>query len=70
MNNTRELRCLLNSKEAAKFLSVSPRTLWSLTFERTPGVPYFRIGHSVRYSQSDLLAWLGQQTPNQAGSVQ
>ncbi|MEK6677032.1 MAG: helix-turn-helix domain-containing protein [Planctomycetota bacterium] len=43
---------LLNPKEAAKVLSISPRKLWALTASHEIGV--VRIGRSVRYSVESL----------------
>lgn len=49
-------RLLLNGREAAKALNVSPRTLWSLT--QSKEVPSVRIGRLVRYRPEALGAWL------------
>jgi excisionase family DNA binding protein len=51
---------LVGPKEAARLLSVSPRTLWAMTFEQEDPLPYVRLGRLVRYSPSDLQAWLSQ----------
>ncbi len=43
---------LMKEKEAAKYLAISPRTMWSL---REAGeIPAVRIGRSVRYDIADL----------------
>jgi excisionase family DNA binding protein len=47
---------LLSSREAAKYLGISPRTLWSLT--ACNELPCVRIGRSVRYDLHDLSAWI------------
>lgn len=47
---------LLNSREAARMLSISPRTLWSLTSSRQ--IPHLRIGRAVRYRVGDLKNWV------------
>jgi len=47
---------LLPPAEAARLLSISARTLWSLTASRE--VPHLRIGRAVRYPVADLLAWI------------
>jgi len=52
---------LVNAKEAAKMLAVSPRKLWSMTFEDQPGLPYIRCGRLVRYPVAELLRWIEQQ---------
>lgn len=47
---------LITSREAAKALAVSERTLWAIA-ERGE-IPVVRIGRSVRYSPDDLSAWI------------
>jgi len=42
-------------------LAVSPRTLWCLTFERSPGLPHVRCGRLVRYLVADLTRWAESQ---------
>ena len=49
-------RLLLTSREAAAALSVSARTLWSLTYPRGP-IPAVRIGRSIRYLTDSLRAF-------------
>ena len=49
---------LLDSKDAAQVLAVSPRKLWAMTFEDQPGLPYIRCGRLVRYPLSDLQRWI------------
>jgi hypothetical protein len=49
---------LVDPREAARMLSVSPRKLWAMTFEEQPGLPYIRCGRLVRYSLSDLRLWI------------
>jgi excisionase family DNA binding protein len=48
---------LLNEKEAARFLSMSYRTLqsWRSAGE---GPSYLKLGRSIRYRRSDLLTWI------------
>ena len=49
-------RLLLTPREAARMLSVSPRTLWG------SDVPKIRIGKTgVRYALADLEAWIERQ---------
>jgi len=52
---------LVTAREAARMLAVSPRKLWAMTFEETPGLPYVRCGRLVRYSPDDLRQWIGGQ---------
>jgi excisionase family DNA binding protein len=46
---------LVDAREAARRLAISPRTLWQLTKDRT--VPSIRIGKCVRYRVADLDEW-------------
>jgi predicted DNA-binding transcriptional regulator AlpA len=48
---------VLTTVEAAQRLSLSPRTLERLRWEGS-GPRYCKIKHSVRYRESDLIAWL------------
>ena len=43
-------------------LSISPRKLWDLTFDRE--IPSLKIGRCVRYRVSDLHAWAEKKTQN------
>jgi excisionase family DNA binding protein len=47
---------LLTSLQAAKLLTVSPRTLWELTKNRE--IRVLRIGRLKRYRRSDLEAYI------------
>ena len=47
---------LLTIKEAAKLLSISERTLWTLT--QTREVATVRIGRAVRYALEDLQKYV------------
>jgi len=49
---------LVDAREAARLLAVSPRKLWAMTFEDEPGLPYIRCGRLVRYSVDDLQRWI------------
>ena len=49
---------LVDAREAARMLTVSPRKLWAMTFEETPGLPYVRCGRLVRYCPDDLRRWI------------
>ncbi len=48
---------LLNSRDAAKALSISERTLWGLTEPRGP-IRCVRIGRAVRYDPHDLRQFI------------
>jgi excisionase family DNA binding protein len=53
---TVELTRLLNTPEAARFLSVSKRTLQELAAERK--IAQIKFGRNVRYSIADLEAFI------------
>jgi excisionase family DNA binding protein len=57
---------LLTRDQAAEFLGVRAQTLavWSTTGRYS--LPLVRVGRSVRYRTSDLVAWLESRTTNQA----
>jgi excisionase family DNA binding protein len=50
---------LIDARETARRLAISPRTLWQLTKDRV--VPSIRIGKCVRYRVADLDEWTRQQ---------
>ena len=52
---------LVDARKAARMLAVSPRKLWAMTFEETPGLPYVRCGRLVRYCPDDLRLWIDSQ---------
>lgn len=52
---------LVDPKEAARILAVSPRKLWTMTFEAEPKVPHIRCGRLVRYAVADLQSWIESQ---------
>jgi len=55
------MKKLLNEHEAAEILGCS---CWKLQKDRRNGspIPYRKIGRSVRYADSDILAYLEAQT--------
>lgn len=53
-------KLLLTSREAARALSISQRTLWSLTAPRGP-IPAVHLSRSVRYSEATLRRWIADQ---------
>jgi hypothetical protein len=63
------LRLLLDARAAAAALSISTRSLWSVSYPRGP-VPVVRIGSRVLYAVSDLQAAIermkGAQTDNES----
>lgn len=66
-------RLLIGSAEAARMLSISPRTLWGLTAPRGP-IPCVYLRRAVRFDPDDLRRWVEQskqrcETPAVAGKV-
>lgn len=59
MNPAPVERRLLTSKEAANYLAISPRKLWSLQIGR--GIPSLRIGRKVLFDRADLDTWIERQ---------
>jgi hypothetical protein len=53
-------RLLVPARDAARLISVSERTLYSLTAPRGPIVPV-RVGTRVLYSPETLRAWIALQ---------
>lgn len=53
-------RLLLPPREAAGVLSISERSLWTLT--KSGEIPSVRIGRSVRYSVAALEAWIASKS--------
>ena len=49
---------LLSEADAAKYLSICPRTLWGL---RASGeIAFLRVGRSIRYDVNDLNAFIAR----------
>lgn len=46
----------LTAPEAAAYLRISRRTLWSMT--NAGEVPHLRLGRRVLYPESELQAWI------------
>jgi excisionase family DNA binding protein len=59
MSTGSQANLLLRPRDAALALAISERTLWELTRRRV--IPSVRIGRAVRYSPSDLQAWIDRQ---------
>jgi len=58
-DNNKQEPLLVNEREAAKLLSVSPRTIWARS--ASGELPIVRIGRSKRYDVSDLRAFIEAQ---------
>jgi len=58
-------KLLLNEKEAAELLNMSTHFLRrDRISERSAGIPFIRIGGSVRYRFVDLESWIAEQVRN------
>ncbi len=55
-----DLRLLISARDAAKTLSISGRTLWTLTWPRGP-IPCVRLRGRVLYSPAALQRWIAEQ---------
>lgn len=55
---TRSQARLLSAAEAAAFLGLAPHTLAIWRSSKRYNLPYFRVGRSIRYCESDLEAFL------------
>lgn len=51
-------RDLLDEKEAADFLAVTPGTLSVWRSTGRYNIPYIKVGRNVRYRRKDLESWL------------
>ncbi len=55
----------LRPREAAKVLSISERTLWTLTNRRE--IPHLRLGRAILYPVDGLRSWLAGQSGQEGG---
>jgi hypothetical protein len=53
-------KVLVSSREAAKILAISERSLWTLT--KNGQIPFVQIGAAKRYALSDLYRFIETQT--------
>jgi excisionase family DNA binding protein len=51
-------RDLLNEQEAAQELNIAPGTLSVWRSTGRYNLPFIKVGRSVKYRRSDLMAWL------------
>lgn len=49
---------LLDTRQAAEFLGISPTTLITWRSTQRYDLPFIKIGGLVRYAESDLLAFI------------
>ena len=54
--------CLVDEKEAADFLKISPGTLSVWRSTGRYAIPFVKVGRRVRYRRSDLDRWLASRT--------
>lgn len=62
-NSSPSAKLLLSPREAAAALSISERTLATLTAQGQ--VPSVKIGHARRYSPTALAAWIAAEESRQ-----
>lgn len=62
------VKLLLTAVEAAQSLSISPRTLWTLTHRGE--LPCVRVGVRVLYDVDDLRAWINRRKEVCCGQCQ
>jgi hypothetical protein len=60
-SQTRDDLLLLNQVQAARFLTVNPRTMEGWRY-KGEGPRFIRVGRAVRYRLRDLHAWLERNT--------
>ncbi len=60
-----DMGLLIDTKQAAKLLKVSERTLWGMWNSGEMPKP-IRIGRAVRWSYAELRAWVAAACPSQA----
>ncbi len=53
-------RSLMNIKEAAGYLGLSPHTLYTMVSQRR--IPYVKVGRLVKFDETMLQAWIKQHT--------
>ena len=58
IEQTVQLENLLTIPQLAKFLGVSRPTIYILM--RTEGLPFIRLGGSIRFSPASIRAWLAE----------
>lgn len=59
---------LLNERDAAALLGVSPRTLWSL--RKAGKIPFVEISpRCIRYARTALAAWVTSQSATEGGAA-
>jgi len=63
MATLHDIECvLLDTHEAARYLSIAPGTLMNWRSRKQQGPSYIKVGQRVRYRISDLQDFLDRQT--------
>ena len=57
-----QVNCLFTVEEAAAYLTIAKSTLNIWRISGGHGLPFVKLGRSVRYKKSDLDAYLKRQT--------
>ena len=55
-------KLLINEREAAEMLDVSVSFMQSDRVTGRHGIPYVKVGRSIKYRPETLLAWLASRT--------
>lgn len=58
---------LLTCEQAAEILGLKVQTLASWRLNQRHGLPFIRVGRSIRYREQDLLDWLRTRTVGAVG---
>ena len=53
-----ETTSYLKETEAAEYLNCAPITLAKDRCDQKLGIPFYKLGRSVRYKKADLDAWM------------
>ena len=53
-------RLALRPREAAAAIGISERKLWTITADKTSGIPHARFGKSIVYPVQPLELWLAE----------
>lgn len=56
------IESLIDANDAANILNINPGTLKVWRSIKRYAVPFVKVGRSVRYRRSDLIAWIESRT--------
>lgn len=57
---------MIDSRETQRVLKVGERKLWTLV--NMNAIPHRRVGRSIRFVMSELVAWINAGCPTDAGA--